>query len=213
MLDLKNIEIRIREQQLVKPFSLSIDSSEIVTLMGASGSGKSTILSYIGGDLDAAFQASGELILDGKKLNNIPPEQRSIGRLFQDDLLFPHMTVAENLGFACAARPRAERDAMIRIALQRSDLVGFDNRPPQTLSGGQRMRVSLMRTLLAKPLAILLDEPFSKLDKDLRAHMREYVFSHIRERNIPALMVTHDETDAPVSGRVLKIIDHEVRNA
>ncbi len=212
MLDLSKIEIRIRGQQLVQPFSLQVGAGEVVTLMGASGSGKSSILSYIGGDLDPVFNATGDLILNGRILNNIVPEQRAIGRLFQDDLLFPHMTVAENLAFACANKPKPERQTMIRIALERAALQGFENRAPHTLSGGQRMRVSLMRTLLAKPDAVLLDEPFSKLDKELRASMREYVFGHIRARNIPVLMVTHDETDAPPGARILKIIDHEVRN-
>jgi putative thiamine transport system ATP-binding protein len=213
MLDLSKIEIRIHGQQLVQPFSLQVGAGEVVTLMGESGSGKSSILSYIGGDLDPAFTATGDLILNGRILNNIVPEQRSIGRLFQDDLLFPHMTVAENLAFACANKSKLERQTMIRTALERVELQGFENRAPHTLSGGQRMRVSLMRTLLAKPDAVLLDEPFSKLDRELRSAMRDYVFNHIRDRNIPVLMVTHDETDAPQGSRTLKIIDHEVRNA
>ncbi len=213
MLDLRNIEIQIQHQQLVRPFSLQVGPGEVVTFMGASGSGKSSILSYIGGDLDETFTANGDVILNGRKLNNIVPEQRAIGRLFQDDLLFPHMTVAENLAFACAAKPKLERETMIRIALERAELQGFENRPPHTLSGGQRMRVSLMRTLLAKPDAVLLDEPFSRLDSKLRDAMRDYVFSHIRVRNIPVLMVTHDETDAPPGTRILKIMDREVRNA
>jgi putative thiamine transport system ATP-binding protein len=213
MLELKNIKISIQHQQLVRPFSLQVGAGEVVTLMGMSGSGKSSILSYIGGDLNPAFTATGDLILNGKRLNNILPEQRAVGRLFQDDLLFPHMTVAENLAFACAAKPKPERENMIHTAMERAGLQGFETRAPHTLSGGQRMRVSLMRTLLAKPDAILLDEPFSKLDKTLRTSMSEYVFSHIRARNIPVLMVTHDETDAPAGSRTLKIVDHEVRNA
>ncbi len=213
MLDLINIEIWIREQQLVRAFSMKVAPGEVVTIMGASGAGKSSILSYIGGDLEPAFSAKGDVILNGRKLNNIDPEQRSVGRLFQDDLLFPHMTVGENLAFACARKPRAERDQMIGVALQRAGLEGFGNRPPHTLSGGQRMRISLMRTLLAKPDAVLLDEPFSKLDVELRGSMRDYVFNHINARNIPALMVTHDETDAPAGTRIFRITNHEMRHA
>jgi putative thiamine transport system ATP-binding protein len=209
---MKNVAIAIHNQQLVRPFSLAIAPGEIVTLMGASGSGKSTILSYVGGDIDPAFRASGDLILNGRVLNNIPPEQRAIGRLFQDDLLFPHMTVGENLAFACARQPRSKRDNLVGLALHRAGLDGFAHRPPHTLSGGQRMRVSLMRALLAEPEAILLDEPFSKLDKDLRATMRDYVFSHISARNIPALMVTHDASDAITGSKILTIINSEVRN-
>jgi putative thiamine transport system ATP-binding protein len=212
MLELRHIAISIKGTTLIEPFTLAIATGEVVTLMGASGSGKSSILSYVGGDLDPVFTAQGAINLNGRRLNNIPPEQRSIGRLFQDDLLFPHMTVGENLGFACATKPKQERDAMITTALQRAELEGFRDRPPYTLSGGQRMRVSLMRTLLAKPDAVLLDEPFSKLDKDLRGAMRDYVFAHIRERSIPALMVTHDETDAPKDARILKIFNTGVRD-
>jgi putative thiamine transport system ATP-binding protein len=210
---LHSITLAIKHTPLIQPFSLTIGAGEVVTLMGASGSGKSSILSYIGGDLDPAFTATGELILNGRSLNNIPPEQRAIGRLFQDDLLFPHMTVGENLAFACAIKPKNIREELITTALKRAELEGFRDRPPHTLSGGQRMRVSLMRTLLAKPDAVLLDEPFSRLDKDLRNTMRDYVFAHIRERNIPALLVTHDETDAPKHARILKIINTEVRDA
>ena len=122
------------------------------------------LLSYIGGDLDPAFTGAGDVLLNGSSLVTLPPEKRRIARLFQDDLLFPHMTVAENLLFAVPALPRAERLAMVETALQRADLAGFGDRPPHTLSGGQRQRVALMRALLAKPAAILLDEPFSKLD-------------------------------------------------
>jgi putative thiamine transport system ATP-binding protein len=133
------------------------------------------------------------------------PEKRRIARLFQDDLLFPHMTVGENLLFAVPRLPKAERLSMVHIALQRTELSGFENRAPHTLSGGQRQRVALMRALLAKPAAILLDEPFSKLDRSLRGQMRDYVFSHIKARGIPAVLVTHDLEDAPKGGRVFEI--------
>jgi putative thiamine transport system ATP-binding protein len=127
--------------------------------------------------------------------------------LFQDDLLFPHMTVGENLLFAIPRLPNAERMAMMRMALQRAELEGFEDRAPHTLSGGQRQRVALMRALLAKPKAVLLDEPFGKLDRALRQSMRDYVFGHIKARGIPALLVTHDREDAPPAGRVFEISD------
>ena len=128
-----------------------------------------------------------------------------MGRLFQDDLLFPHMTVGENLLFAIPRAPRAERQARMRQALKDAGLDGFADRPPHTLSGGQRARVSLMRTLLAQPAAVLLDEPFSKLDRSLRTTIRAFTFEHIRARNIPALLVTHDPEDVPAGGRVFEI--------
>jgi putative thiamine transport system ATP-binding protein len=196
------------EKILLHPFSLEIAAGEIVTLMGPSGSGKSSLLSFIGGDLDPNFQATGEIILNGMKLNAVPPYQRHIGRLFQDDLLFPHMTIGENLLFAVPRMAQIERISMMRNALERAELAGFEDRPPHTLSGGQRARVALMRTLLAKPAAILLDEPFNKLDAKLRASVRDYTFAHIAERKIPALMVTHDQADAPAGGRILKITEN-----
>jgi putative thiamine transport system ATP-binding protein len=212
MLALHHLSLALKQTTLIKPFSLEIMPGEVVTLMGPSGCGKSSLLSYIGGDIDPAFLGHGDVMLNGTSLATLPPERRRIARLFQDDLLFPHMTVAENLLFAIPAMPRQERLAMAEIALKRAELMGFGDRPPHTLSGGQRQRVALMRALLAKPSAILLDEPFSKLDASLRAQMRDYVFSHIRERNIPALLVTHDRADAPAEGRIFTIVDREVRH-
>jgi putative thiamine transport system ATP-binding protein len=213
MLALNNVSLTLNGKILLQPFSkghlISIRNfaGEIVTLMGPSGSGKSSLLSFIGGDLDENFQASGEAILNDLPLNHVPPYRRHIGRLFQDDLLFPHMTVGENLLFAIPRMPRAERLVLMRAALERAELAGYEDRPPGTLSGGQRARIALMRTLLAKPGAILLDEPFNKLDAKLRASVRDYTFAHIAERNIPALLVTHDLADAPKKGRVLMITD------
>jgi putative thiamine transport system ATP-binding protein len=207
MLELRDVSLSIAGRMLVRPFSLAAASGDIVTLMGPSGSGKSSLLSCIGGDLPEAFTAAGDVLLNGQSLALQPPESRRIGRLFQDDLLFPHMTVGENLLFAVPRLPKADRLAMVATALERAELSGFGDRPPHTLSGGQRQRVALMRSLLAKPLAILLDEPFSKLDKSLRVQMRDYVYSHIRARGIPALLVTHDREDAPTGGRVLEISD------
>jgi putative thiamine transport system ATP-binding protein len=205
MLELKNLSLKVSGKQLIKSLTLRIAPGDIVTLLGASGSGKSSLLSVIGGDLTDAFEWSGEIWLNGNEISHQPPEKRAIGRLFQDDLLFPHMSVGENLLYAMPRLPRSEKWRNVDIALQRADLEGYRDRAPHTLSGGQRARIALMRTLLAKPNAILLDEPFSKLDQDLRAQIRDYTFAHIRERAIPAILVTHDAADAPPGGRLLKI--------
>lgn len=207
MLVLNAVSLSLAGKTLLQPFSATVAAGEIVTIMGASGSGKSSLLSFIGGDLADAFSASGTVTLDGVEVLKLPPERRNIGRLFQDDLLFPHMTVGENLLFAVPKMPRAERRALMLAALDRGGLAGFADHPPHTLSGGQRSRVALMRALLARPAALLLDEPFGKLDRTLRAAVRNDTFSHIRARGVPALLVTHDPEDAPPGGRVFAIGD------
>jgi putative thiamine transport system ATP-binding protein len=212
-LRLESVSISLGGHPLIAPFSLAVTPGETVTLMGASGSGKSTFLSFIAGDLESPFTASGSVSLDGTTLDGLPPEKRRIGRLFQDDLLFPHLTVAENLLFGMPRGPRPERLAKVEAALAEAELSGFGDRPPHTLSGGQRARVALMRALVAEPHAMLLDEPFNKLDTELRQTMRSFVFEHIAARRIPCLMVTHDLADVPAGGRLLLLKDGAVTHA
>lgn len=208
-LTLTEVSVSLGGRALIAPFSLGMEAGETVTLMGASGSGKSTLLSFIAGDLEAPFTARGRVMLNGEVLDGLPPERRHIGRLFQDDLLFPHLSVAENLLFGMPRGPRAERMTKVEAALAEAELAGLGDRPPHTLSGGQRARVALMRALLAEPRAMLLDEPFNKLDAELRQAMRSFVFDHIAERGIPCLMVTHDAGDVPAKGRLL-LLKHGV---
>ena len=212
-LRLETVAISLWGRPLIRPFSLAVEAGEAVTLMGASGSGKSTLLSFIAGDLESPFGAAGRVSLDGTPLDGVPPERRHIGRLFQDDLLFPHLSVAENLLFGMPRGPRAERLAKAEAALAEAGLAGFGARPPHTLSGGQRARVALMRALVAEPRAMLLDEPFNKLDAARRGALRDFVFGHIARRGIPCLMVTHDLADVPGNGRVLLLQDGEVTHA
>jgi putative thiamine transport system ATP-binding protein len=135
----------------------------------------------------------------------LPPEQRRIGRLFQDDLLFPHLTVGENLLFGMARGPRPARLARMQTALRDAGLEGLEDRNPATLSGGQRMRAALFRALLAAPAAMLLDEPFAKLDQPLREALRATVYGQLAARGIPTLVVSHDLADAPPGGRILQL--------
>jgi putative thiamine transport system ATP-binding protein len=204
-LELRDVAISLHGAPLVAPFALSIAAGEIVTIMGASGSGKSSLMAFVAGDIAPPLAGTGNIIVDGADVTRLAPERRHIGRLFQDDLLFPHLTVAENLLFGVARDPRLQRQAMADEALARIGMEGFGARPPHTLSGGQRARVSLMRTLLAGPRAILLDEPFNRFDAELRGDMRSYVFAHLAARGIPSLLVTHDLADAPPGGRVMHI--------
>ncbi len=170
--------------------------------MGPSGAGKSTLLAAILGVADPVFTVSGRILLDGADLCPLPPEARSVGMLFQDDVLFPHLSVGANLAFGLTpeVRGRAARRARVEAALAEAELAGFAERDPATLSGGQRVRAALMRTLLSEPHALLLDEPFSRLDAALRARIRGFVFAQVRARGLPALMVTHDAADAEAAG-------------
>lgn len=167
----------------------------VLSLMGPSGIGKSTLLSLVIGTLPPVFKASGKVLLNGRDVTRLRPEARRIGILFQDDLLFPHLSVGQNLAFGLAAGAK-DRTARVDAALAEIGLAGFAERDPATLSGGQKARVALMRMLLSEPQALLLDEPFSRLDAALRGQMRGLVFDMARARGLPVLMVTHDPEDA-----------------
>lgn len=178
---------------------LEVASGEVLTIMGPSGCGKSTLLAALIGALPPAFSASGKLFLDGQDITHLPTHARKLGILFQDDILFPHLSVAGNLGFGLP-KTTPNRQHAIEQALAEAGLAGMGARDPATLSGGQRARVGLMRTLLSAPGALLLDEPFAKLDSDLRVQMREFVFSAARTRGLPVILVTHDREDARATG-------------
>lgn len=207
MLHIRYLSLHRGTQPLFTDLSLGVPAGQVVTLMGPSGSGKSTLLQWMVGALEPAFAAQGELWLGGRALHTLPTEQRRLGLLFQDDVLFPHLSVGQNLAFALPASVRgaaARRDAVAQ-ALASVELAGFEQRDPATLSGGQRARASLMRTLLAQPQALLLDEPFAKLDVALRTRFRALVFAHVAERGIPTLLVTHDPADVPPGGQVVTL--------
>lgn len=200
-----------RDHTLVQDLRFEVPPGRILTLMGPSGSGKSSVLAAVAGTLHSVAEGSealrfdGTVTLDGRDLTRWPTAQRGIGLLFQDDLLFAHMTVAENLLFAVPAGPKRERLAAVERALGEAGLAGFGERDPATLSGGQRARVALMRALLARPKALLLDEPFSKLDAALRDQFRAFVFEHLRDSGVPAVLVTHDEADVAEPSLVVEL--------
>jgi putative thiamine transport system ATP-binding protein len=194
-LDIHIQSLRAGSKLLLRDLHVHCGPGQVVTLMGASGSGKSSLLAAVCGTLDSAVQFAGDVLLDGKSVVQLPCAQRRIGMLFQDDLLFAHMSVRENLLFATPAGPTAAREAAVQQALAELGFTDMAHRSPSTLSGGQRARVSLLRTLLAQPRALLLDEPFSKLDAALRQQFREFVFAHVRQQGVPALLVTHDAAD------------------
>ncbi|MBL0653241.1 ATP-binding cassette domain-containing protein [Aeromonas caviae] len=187
---------------------LRVAPGEVLTLMGPSGCGKSSLLAALAGVLPPGgpIRLTGDILLGTHRLTPLPPRERGVGILFQDDLLFAHLTVAENLMFGMPAHLKgmAARQTRAHEALAEVGLEAQADKLPGALSGGQKARVSLLRALLAEPRALLLDEPFSRLDKPLRAAFRTLVFERLRTQAIPALLVTHDEEDAP--GTILQLI-------
>ena len=201
-LRLSGVGIAIGGRRMISDLSAEIAPGDCLTVMGPSGCGKSSLLAFVSGTLDPAFEAQGSVALGRRVLDGAPPERRRLGILFQDDLLFPHLSVGGNLAFALPAsfEGRDARRRRIDAALRDAGLEGYAARDPTTLSGGQRARVALLRTLLAEPQALLLDEPFSKLDIALREDFRRLVFAHARTRGLPTILVTHDEADAQAAG-------------
>ena len=194
-LEIKNCELYRQHEQLLS-LNEQVKGGEILTIMGPSGSGKSSLLNWLTGTLPSGFSANGEVWLNGKSINDLPAHLRHIGVLYQDALLFSHLSVSGNIAFAMPKGNKKQRLEKIEHALEQVGLKGMANRHPDNLSGGQQARVALLRMLLSEPKAILLDEPFSKLDTQLRVDTRELVFSQIREHKLPAIMVTHDHSDA-----------------
>ena len=198
---LEAVALRLRPtgKILFPPLSLRIAPGTTTTLLGPSGCGKSSLLRWLGGHLEDDFAASGRVLVNGSDRTDWPAEKRRIGMLFQDAGLFPHLSVAGNLAFGLQPRVRGRRQRrrVVEEALASAGLEGFADRDPATLSGGQQARVALLRTLLAEPEALLLDEPFAALDPERRAQIRAFVFARIEERGIPTLLVTHDPRDAP----------------
>ena len=187
---------------LVQELEIALPAGTVHTLMGSSGSGKSSLLAAVCGTLAPAMQFQGSVHVMGRRVDALPTRARRIALLYQDDLLFAHMTVHENLLFAVAAGPQAARAAQVAQALDEMELGAFAQADPATLSGGQRARAALARALLSQPQALMLDEPFAKLDVALRQRMRTLVFAAVARRAITALVVTHDPADIADAQRV-----------
>ena len=204
MFEAKNVEIKINGLSLFQSISFSVLPGEVVAIMGPSGSGKSSLLSYIAGSLTRPLMGSGPILIEGRDISSLLIEKRKVGILYQDDLLFPHMTVGENLLFSLNnSGSRKLRILEIETALSKVGLKDFFKRRPASLSGGQRARASLLRTFLSKPKLILLDEPFSKLDKALRANFREFVYDQLIALRVPSVLVTHNPEDIPPGAKVI----------
>lgn len=203
MLCVKNVSLRLPESRLLTNVNFTVDKGDIVTLMGPSGCGKSTLFSWMIGALVGQFSCTGSYGLMSNGLTCYPPHSVRLA-FFPDALLFDQFSVGQNLLLALPAtlKGNARRNA-VNDALERSGLDGAFHQDPATLSGGQRARVALLRALLAQPKALLLDEPFSRLDVALRDNFRHWVFSEIRAMAIPVVQVTHDLQDVPPDSPVL----------
>ncbi len=204
-LQIKNLRLS-RQNKLLLSLDEIVNGGEILTIMGPSGSGKSSLLNWITGTLPSVFSATGEIWLGNQNVSPLPTHLRHIGVLYQDALLFSHLSVGGNIAFAMPKGNKRQRLETIEHALEQVGLAGMANRHPDHLSGGQQARVALLRTLLSKPKAILLDEPFSKLDTQLRADTQQLVFNQIRTHKLPAIMVTHDHSDAEAAdGKIVTL--------
>ena len=204
MLEIKNLRISIGGRTLLS-MDKHIHPSEILTIMGPSGSGKSTLLACLIGQLDDVFSFDGYIRLNGKDITHTPTEQRNIGMMFQQPLLFPHMTVGENIEFGRAKRRKNDSQSIDKM-LDSVGLAHMASRYPHTLSGGQQSRAALLRLLASEPDAVLLDEPFSSLDDANKQSTRSFIVNKLREQNVPVILVTHDESDAlAVASKIVRL--------
>ncbi|RBP79166.1 ATP-binding cassette domain-containing protein [Marinomonas rhizomae] len=207
MLSVNAFTLSSKNKILIKDLSFKIDNGQVLSIMGPSGIGKSSLLHFLSGSLSPNLLTSGEAFLNNETLHTKSIQERKVGLLQQMPLLFPHMSIIENLLFAIPTDiNKLERIAMAESALKKLDIPDKASALPKELSGGQQARVALLRTLLARPDYLLLDEPFSKLDPALRRDVRAFVLNEIRQANIPALLVTHDSEDAKaMEGKCLEL--------
>lgn len=198
---MNNIHFRYRNapKDVIQNISLSIQQGEIVGILGASGCGKSTLLRLIAGLEDphsGSIQIHEQTLVDSE--NSLPPEKRGIGMVFQDYALFPHLTVADNIQFGLHHMTKAKKKERLLHMLELVDLVGYEKRYPYELSGGQQQRVALARALAPKPSILLMDEPFSNLDYELKEKIRKEVKEILQKEKMTSIFVSHDREDVQV---------------
>jgi sulfate transport system ATP-binding protein len=195
----------------LRDVSFAVERGSLATLLGPSGCGKSTLLRVIAG-----FEAAerGDVRLDGREVTALPPGKRDVGFVFQNYALFPHQTVAENVGFALTMRKRPVAEVRARVAelLELVQLEGYEKRRPHQLSGGQRQRVALARALASSPSTLLLDEPFGALDQQVRKDLRRWLRTLHERTHVTTILVTHDAEEAmEIADRIVVLRDGVVQ--
>ena len=207
MLELKHISKKYQSRMLADDLSLAIAAGETVALLGPSGSGKSTLLKIIAG---LETPDAGSVWMDGQDISPLPPERRGFALMFQDFALFPHLSVLDNVAFGLVEQRVPKALARAR-ALAMLTLFGLADQARQkvwTLSGGEQQRVALARALITGPRALLLDEPFSALDAELRSKLQQEFRERISSAGMATLLVTHDEAEArAMAGRGVRLVD------
>ncbi|WFD11148.1 ABC transporter ATP-binding protein [Tepidibacter hydrothermalis] len=213
-IDIKNLDFNYKnsKEKTIDNFSIDIKKGEIIAILGESGSGKSTILRLISG---LEIPSSGHIKVDNRVLvdknNFIQPEKRGVGMVFQDYALFPHMTVGQNIKFGLKDMKSKEKEIRVNEVLNLVDLEGYKKRYPHELSGGQQQRIALARALAPRPSLLLMDEPFSNLDANLKGKIREELKKIIDKSGITSIFVTHDKEDAiNIAHRVIILKEGEL---
>ena len=203
---IENLHLSFGDTHVLKGIDLTIEAGEFFAFLGPSGSGKSTLLRAIAG---FGPEPEGRILIGGEDVAHMPPWERNVGMVFQNYALWPHMTVARNVAFGLKER-RLPRDEIARRVEQALDLVGLAHlaeRRPSQLSGGQQQRVALARTLVIEPRVLLLDEPLSNLDANLRVQMRRELLRLQRQLGITTIFVTHDQEEANTTADRMALLD------
>ena len=204
MVKLENISFSYDgKSDILHNFNLSVKKAEIVAIKGASGSGKSTILRLIAG---LENQGTGNIYVDGKLINNVPTNKRNTGFVFQSLALFPHLSVRQNIEFGLLKQSKSERNTLVNDIAKKVDIFEILDRYPHQISGGQRQRVAISRSLIVKPEVLLLDEPFTALDEDLKDNVRQDIKRILNTFQITTILVTHDKKDAiALDARIIEL--------
>ena len=203
MLELRNIGVEYDGKPFLRGVNLAVERGERVSLVGPSGSGKSTLLRVIAG---IERPSTGEVIIDGINVTSTPPHLRQVGMVFQDNQLFPHLTVGDNVGYSLRVTRRRDRAEVVREMLDLVGLAGFAQRAVNSLSGGEQKRVAVARSLAANPAVLLLDEPLTGLDEALHDRLLDDLIALFDRRGTTVVHVTHDIAEARLlSSRVIEI--------